>query len=241
MKTIGLIGGTSWESTLDYYRLLNQGVCDRLGGFHSSRLLLSSVDFAEFVPLMKSGDWATLGARLAIEAHLLEKAGADVIVLCTNTMHKVAPAIQGAISVPFLDIRSVCGAAICRKKLKKPLLLGTRYTMESDFFTAHLADASQLQPLVPSAEDQLVIDHIIFDELVKGVVSPGSRAKYLEIIAKADVADCVIFGCTEIGMLLAQADLAQANLKLPVFDTMKLHVEAALNFALEKTVLEKTP
>lgn len=241
MKTIGLIGGTSWESTLDYYRLLNQGVRDRLGGFHSARLLLSSVDFAEFVPLLQSGDWATLGDRLAVEAKLLETAGAQAIVLCTNTMHKVAPAVQTAISVPFLDIRSECGAAIARQGLARPLLLGTRYTMESDFFTGHLQRSAQLQPLVPSLDDQRVIDRIIFEELVKGVVLPASRAQYLAIIAKASKADCVIFGCTEIGMLLTQADLVASGLSLPVFDTMKLHVEAALAFALNETSLEEKP
>ena len=231
MKTLGLIGGTSWESTIDYYRLLNEGVRARLGGLHSCRMILSSVEFAELVPFLHAGDWAGLGGRLVAEARMLERAGAEIIVLCTNTMHKVAPAIEAAVALPFLDIRLTCAKAILKTGGKRPLLLGTRYTMEDDFFTRYLADNFGLKAIVPSSADQLVIDRIIFDELVKGVVSPASKAKFLDIIAKAENADGVIFGCTEIGMLISQADCA-----VPVFDNMRLHVEAALDFAFEETL-----
>ena len=227
MKTIGLIGGTSWESTVDYYKLLNSGVRDRLGGMHSCRLILSSVDFAEFTPLLQSRDWGGLGERLAAEARMLEQAGAQVLVLCTNTMHKVADRIVAATKLPFLDIRDVTGRAIVAQGLKRPLLLGTRYTMEDDFFTRHLVEHFALEPMVPARADQLVLDRIIFDELVKGVVKPAAKAEVLRMIATAQGADCVIFGCTEIGMLLAPADI-----EFPVFDTLRLHVEAALAFAL---------
>lgn len=226
MKTIGLIGGTAWESTVDYYRLLNLGVRAKLGGFHSCKIVLTSVDFAIYESWMRKGEWDVLAAALGTEARKLEAAGAEVILLCTNTMHKVAGVVAATTPLPFLDIRDVTARAIVAAGCKKPLLLGTRYTMENDFFTAHLGGFG-LSPLVPSAADQQAVNAIIFEELVKGVVSPASKAKYLDIIAKAQGADSVIFGCTEIGMLLKPADLA-----LPCFDTMRLHVDAALNFSI---------
>ena len=230
MKTLGLIGGTSWESTIDYYRLLNQGVRTRAGGYSSCRMLLSSVNFADFVPFIHAGDWAGLGARLAAEARMLEQAGAQAIVLCTNTMHKVAPAIQAATSLPFLDIRNACGHAIVAQGLKRPLLLGTRYVMEDPFYADYLRESFGLAPLVPKPADQLALDAIIFGELVKGVVSPASKAVYLDIIAKHPNADGIIFGCTEIGMLISQADC-----HVPTFNNLQLHVEAALDFAFSET------
>lgn len=228
MKTLGLIGGTSWESTIDYYRLLNAGVRDRLGGLHSCRLILTSVDFAEFVPFLHEGDWAGLGARLAAEARLLSGAGAQAIMLCTNTMHKVAAAVTAAAPLPFLDIRDAAGAALVRAGRRRPLLLGTRYTMEDDFFVAHLAKMG-VSAIVPAAKDQLKIDRIIFEELVKGIVTPRACGIFLEIIARSPSADSVLLACTEIGMLLKPTDLI-----IPSFDTLRLHVEAALRFSLEE-------
>ena len=227
MKTIGLIGGTSWESTADYYRLLNEGVRDRLGGFNSCKLLLSSVNFAPYEQWMRQNEWDHVAQALAKEARALEAAGADVILLGTNTMHKVAAELQAAVAIPFMDIRTVCGSAIANRNLKRPLLLGTRYVMENDFFADHLARRFQLEPIVPNGADCTIIHNIIFGELIKGVVLPGSKAAYLEIIAKAHDADGVILGCTEIGMLLKPADFA-----LPLFDTLRLHVKAALDFAI---------
>lgn len=232
MKTLGLIGGTSWESTIDYYRLLNQGARNRTGGFTSCRMILSSVNFAEFVPIVEAGDWTGLGARLAEEAQMLQRAGAQAIVLCTNTMHKVAPAIEAAISRPFIDIRISCGKAIFAKGVKRPLLLGTRYVMEDSFYADFLAEYFGLAPIVPSPADQLALDAIIFGELVKGVVSPTSKATYLDMIAKHPNADGIIFGCTEIGMLIGQADC-----HVPIFNNLELHVEAALDFAFQETCL----
>ena len=227
MKTIGLIGGTGWESTLDYYRYINQGVRARLGGFHSAKLLLSSVDFAPFESWMRHGERDAVGAALAREARLLEQAGAEGILLATNTMHKTAGRIEAAITVPFIDIRDTCGRAIAEGGFKRPLLLGTRYAMVDDFFTARLVTSFGLAPAVPDVPDETTINDIIFNELVNGIVSPASNAVYRRIVGKAREADCVIFGCTEIGTLLKPDDLA-----LPVFDTLRLHVDAALAFAL---------
>ena len=229
MRKIGLIGGTSWESTAIYYRLLNEGVRARRGGFHSARLLLSSLDFAQYEAWMRHGEWHHVGAALAVEAKALQGAGAEAIILCTNTMHKVALDITAALKIPFVDIRDVTGAAIVQAGAKKPLLLGTRYTMTDAFFSAHLVQHFGLAPMMPEPGDQAHLHAVIFDELVKGVISPASRSTTLAMIAKAQDqgADGVIFGCTEIGMLLAPSDIA-----MPVFDTMQLHVEAALDFAL---------
>jgi len=227
MKTLGLIGGTSWESTLDYYRLLNQGVRTRRGGLHSCPMALSSVDFAPLAALMRAGDWDALGARLAIEARRLEGAGAEAIVLCTNTMHKRAADIVAAVDVPFIDIRDVCGAAVKASGARAPLLLGTRYTMADPFFSDVLKDRFGLYALVPSHADQALVDRVIFEELCDGIVSPASREAYLRVVAASPDADSVIFGCTEIGMLLDASACGK-----PVFDNLRLHVAAALDFAL---------
>ena len=227
MKTLGLIGGTSWESTLDYYRLLNEGVRARLGGLHSCRMVLSSVDFAGYAALMREGDWNALGARLAGEARLLERAGAEAIVLCTNTMHKRAADIVAAIGAPFIDIRDVSGAALKASGARRPLLLGTKYTMADPFFRDALRDRFGLEAIVPSEPDQSLVDRVIFEELCNGIVSPASRDSYLRVVASSPDADCVIFGCTEISMLLDAAACGK-----PVFDNLRLHVAAALDFAL---------
>ena len=227
MKTLGLIGGASWESTLDYYRLLNQGVRARLGGLHSCRMVLSSIEFADYEALMREGAWDALGARLADEARRLERAGAEAIVLCTNTMHKRAADIVAAVGVPFIDIRAVCGAAVKASGTRHPLLLGTRYTMADPFFRDALKARFGLDAIVPSAADQALVDRIIFAELCNGVVSPASREAYLRVLAASPEADGVIFGCTEIGMLLDASACGT-----PVFDNLRLHVAAALDFAL---------
>ena len=227
MKTLGLIGGTSWESTLDYYRLLNQGVRARLGGLHSCRMVLSSVEFADFAALMRAGEWDALGARLAHEARLLERAGAEAIVLCTNTMHKRAADIVAAVGVPFIDIRDVCGAALHAAGARRPILLGTRYTMADPFFRDALHARFGLEASVPGEADQTLVDRVIFDELCNGIVSTASRQAYRRVVAASPDADGVIFGCTEIGMLLDADSCGK-----PVFDNLRLHVAAALDFAL---------
>ncbi|WP_342360853.1 aspartate/glutamate racemase family protein [Terrarubrum flagellatum] len=228
MKRIGLIGGTSWESTVIYYRLFNERVRDRLGGLHSARLILSSVDMEEMDQHMRAGDWNGLGEKLAEEARRLKRASAEAIILCTNTMHKVADHIRAASDLPFLDIREATGRAIVARGVKRPLLLATRYTMESDFFARRLEADFGLQPVIPNADDRTVIHDVIFNELCRGIVRPEAKAAYLAAVGKAREAgaDGVIFGCTEIGMLLSQADL-----DLPAFDTTPIHVDAALDFA----------
>jgi aspartate racemase len=229
MRTIGLIGGMSAESTLIYYRLINEGVSKRLGGHHSAELVLWSVDFAEIESLQRAGAWDKAGAELAAAARRLETVGAKAIVLCTNTMHVVAPAIAAAIRIPFLHIADATGAALKAAVCRRPLLLATRYTMEQDFYKGHLSTQHGIDALVPDAEGRATVHDIIYNELVHGRVLPESRTRYLAVVeqgAKAG-ADSVIFGCTEIGMLLSQSDVA-----LPCFDTTALHADAAVNFAL---------
>jgi aspartate racemase len=229
MRTIGLIGGMSAESTLIYYRLINEGVRERLRGHHSAELVLWSVDFAAIESLQRAGDWDKAGAELAAAARKLETVGAKAIVLCTNTMHVVAPAIAAAVRIPFLHIADATGAALKAAGCRRPLLLATRYTMEQDFYKGHLSTRHGIEAIVPDAEGRTTVHDIIYNELVHGVVSPASRARYLAVVeqgAKAG-ADSVIFGCTEIGMLLSQSDVA-----LPCFDTTALHATAAVEFAL---------
>ena len=229
MKTLGLIGGTSWESTVDYYRRLNEGVRDRVGGLHSCRMILSSVDFAGFAERMSAGDWSAVAEMLLGEARLLTRAGAEAILICSNSLHKAADEVAAALDIPVLDIRDACGRALAEANVRRPLLLGTRYTMADDFFRGRLQSRFGIEPLVPNQADQARVDRVIFDELCKGVVTAASRDVYLEIIARSPDVDGVIFGCTEIGMILEPDSCGK-----PVFDNLRLHVAAALTFALGK-------
>ncbi|XXD11707.1 aspartate/glutamate racemase [Klebsiella sp. R445] len=229
MKTIGLLGGMSWESTIPYYRLINEGVKARLGGLHSASLLLHSVDFHEIEACQSSGQWDRAGEILAQAAYGLQQAGAEGIVLCTNTMHKVAEAIESRCEVPFLHIADGTGRAISAQGQRRVALLGTRYTMEQDFYRGRLQQQFSIETLIPSADDRQRINEIIFDELCLGTFSEASRDIYLQIIAElADQgAEAVIFGCTEIGLLVPPAFSP-----LPVFDTTAIHASDAVNFML---------
>ena len=236
MLTIGLIGGMSWESTAIYYRLANELVRERLGGLHSARILMSSVDFAEVEQLQASGDWDRAGTLLAAEAGRLEKAGADFLVLCTNTMHKVAGAIEDAVGIPLLHLGDVTAAAVLAEGLDAVGLLGTGFTMSQDFYRGRL-ESHGLRVLVPTEEDQALVHRVIYDELCLGVVREESRQAYLEVVDRlvADGARGVILGCTEIELLIGPDDLA-----VPSFPTTRLHVEAAVDRALDGGARERT-
>lgn len=229
MRTLGLLGGMSWESTAIYYRYLNELARERLGGLHSARLLLWSADFAEIAELQHEGNWAEAGARLADAARTLAKAGAEALVLCTNTMHKIADTVQAAVDVPLLQIADATGAAVTAGGCRRPALLATRFTMEQAFYLDRLRDGYGLAPVVPDEPERAMVHGIIYEELCRGIVRPESKARYLSEIEhlRRAGADSVIFGCTEIGMLIGQADL-----DLPVFDTTRLHAERAMDFAL---------
>ena len=229
MKTIGLLGGMSWESTIPYYRLINEGVKARLGGLHSASLVLHSVDFHDIEACQSAGNWDRAGEILAEAAVGLQQAGAEGIVLCTNTMHKVADAIAARCQVPFLHIADATGRAIAAKGQRRVALLGTRYTMEQTFYRGRLQEQFAIETLIPEADDRAQINQIIFDELCLGTFSEASRDYYLQTIAALaeQGAEGVIFGCTEIG-LLVPAELSP----LPVFDTAAIHAEDAVNFML---------
>ena len=229
MKTIGLIGGMSWESTLHYYQSLNEQAKQRLGGLHSAKLVLYSVDFHHIEVLQKTGQWDEAGAHLADAARSLEAAGADVLVLCTNTMHKVAPAIEAAVGIPFLHIADPTAEAIKQAGLQCIGLLGTRFTMEQDFYRGRLEAQHGLQVIVPEADDRQLVHDVIYNELCLGEIRESSRQAYREIIGRlvAKGAQGIILGCTEIAMLVSPADAP-----VPVFDTTQLHALHALDFAL---------
>jgi aspartate racemase len=228
MRRIGLLGGMSWESTALYYRLLNEEVRDRLGGFHSARLVLASVDFAEIEAMQVAGDWAAAGELLADEAAALERAGAECLVLCTNTMHKVADAIEAAVGIPLLHLADVTADAVRRAGLERVALLGTRFTMEQPFYADRLR-ALGLDVLVPEGEDRTLVHDVIYDELVLGVVRDESRAAYVDVVGRLldQGAGGVVLGCTEIELLIGPDDVA-----VPVFATTALHARAAVDFAL---------
>lgn len=229
MKTIGLLGGMSWESTIPYYRLINEGVKEKLGGLHSASLLLHSVDFHEIEVCQRSGEWERAGDILAQAAAGLEQAGAQGIVLCTNTMHKVAGQIEARCQVPFLHIADATGRAIVDQRLQKVALLGTRYTMEQDFYRGRLSEQFAIETLIPQESDRERVNQIIFDELCLGTFSDESRDYYIALIARLaeQGAQGVIFGCTEIGLLVSQAQSP-----IPVFDTAALHAADAVAFML---------
>ena len=229
MKTIGLLGGMSWESTIPYYRLINEGVKQRLGGLHSAQILLHSVDFHEIELCQSQGDWQKAGDILAQAAVGLQQAGAEGIVLCTNTMHKVAEAIETACDVPFLHIADATGRAISQQKMTNVALLGTRYTMEQDFYRGRLQQEFGINTLIPGQDERQKINQIIFDELCLGEFSDTSRDYYLSVIETLarQGAEGVIFGCTEIGLLGPTA-----RSPLPVFDTAAIHAADAVEFML---------
>jgi aspartate racemase len=220
----------SFESTAIYYRLINEGVRSRLGGHHSAKLILWSVDFAEIEAMQRAGDWVAAGLALADAARRLEGAGAEAIVIATNTMHNVAGVVADAVTVPLLHIADATAHAIKRAGCRRPLLLGTRFTMEQAFYKERLKQRHGIEVAVPDAAGRDTVHAIIYEELVHGTVKPDSRGRYLEVIADARRigTDSVIFGCTEIGMLLAAADLVE-----PVFDTTALHAAAVVDFALD--------
>ncbi len=229
MKTIGLLGGMSWESTLPYYRIVNEVVRDQLGGLHSAKVVLWSVDFAEIEQLQRAQRWGEAGQVLAQAARALQAAGADCIVICANTMHLVAPAIEAAVAIPLLHIADPTARAIKAAGHEKVGLLGTAFTMEQDFLKVRLRDHHGLQVLVPGAEDRALVHRIIYEELCRGRIEPASRAAYRAVMARlvADGAQSIILGCTEISLLVSQDDAS-----VPLFDTALLHARAAAEFAL---------
>ena len=229
MKTIGLIGGMSWESTATYYRTLNELARQRQGGLHSAEILLWSFDFAEIEALQAAGDWHGATERMVGAAKRLERGGADCMLICTNTMHMMYDTVQASVSVPVLHIADAAAAAIKAAACRRPLLLATAYTMEQDFYTGRLSDKHGLDVMVPNAPDRADVHRIIYEELCQGEIKPASKVRYLEIAdaAFARGADSVVFGCTEVGLLLAARDFT-----VPTFDTTLLHAAAATDYAM---------
>jgi aspartate racemase len=231
MKTIGLLGGMSWESTIPYYRQINQHIKQQLGGLHSAKIILYSVDFADIEALQRSGDWDRAGELLAEAAVKLQAAGADCLVLCTNTMHKVAAVIETAVTIPLLHIADATAEAIQLAGLNKVALLGTRFTMEQDFYKKRLTESYGLEVLVPDEESRALVHQVIYQELCLGLVKPDSRLQYQQIMADLVVqgAEAIILGCTEIALLVSAEDCA-----VPLFDTTFLHAQKAADYALEQ-------
>jgi aspartate racemase len=229
MKTLGLIGGMSWESTIPYYRILNERVRERLGGLHSAKLVLHSVDFAEIEAMQHRGEWEAAGAALAEAARGLHAAGAEAIVICTNTMHRVAPQVQAAVDLPLLHIADATAQALIEAGIGRVGLLGTRFTMEQDFYRKRL-EARGLEVIVPSAPDRDTVHRIIYDELCQGVIDDASREAYREVMTRlvAAGAEGIILGCTEISLLVGEADAS-----VPLFDTTTLHARTAALHALD--------
>ena len=228
MKTIGLLGGMSWESSIEYERLINEGVRDRLGGTHSADLIVRSYDFARIEALQAAGEWDSAGDLLAGDAVMLERAGAEIVVLCTNTMHLLAERIETAITVPFLHLADATAMAVRSAGVRQVALLGTRYTMEHDFYAGRLRSHG-LEVIVPDEPARTMVHDVIYDELVRGVISPASKAAYLQVIdgLVSRGAEGVIAGCTEIELLVGPDDVS-----IPYFPTTRIHAEAAVAAAL---------
>jgi aspartate racemase len=229
MKTIGLLGGMSWQSTVHYYRIINEEVARRLGGLHSAKLVMSSIDFAEMEELQHTGRWVEAGEVLASQARGLKVAGADFVLICANTMHKVAGVVETGSGLPVLHIADATADAVKLAGLKKIGLLGTRYTMEEDFYRLRLVENHGLEVMIPSVDDRGLVNRVIYDELCQGIIRPESKREYLRVIkAMADGgAEGIILGCTEIEMLVTPDDFP-----LPLFPTTQIHAVAAVDKAL---------
>jgi aspartate racemase len=229
MKTLGLIGGMSWESTVPYYRTINEHIKQQLGGLHSARLFLHSVDFYDIEQLQAKGDWQQAGKILGEAAHALARAGAEVIVVCTNTMHKVADDIERIGGLPLLHIADATAAKIKQQGLARIGLLGTKFTMEQDFYRGRLQDKHQIEVVTPDEADRDIVHRIIYEELCLGKICEASREEYRRIIGKLEQqgVEGIILGCTEITLLVGAADAA-----VPVFDTTAIHALAAAEYAL---------
>ena len=229
MKTIGLIGGMSWESSIEYYRIINQEVQKKLGGLHSAKSVMVSVDFAELETLQKAGNWLEAGELMATAARSLELGGADFVILCTNTMHKLTSRIQKSINIPFLHIADATAVRVTQTGLHRVGLLGTRFTMEEDFYKGHLIEKYGLDVLVPEVEQRILIHDVIYHELCTGFINPSSRTAFSRIMGELvqKGAEGIILGCTEIGLLVNQADCP-----VMIFDTTRIHAETAVDFAM---------
>lgn len=229
MKTVGLIGGMSWESTVSYYQIINERIKEKLGGLHSASLLLYSVDFAEIEKYQSKGEWEKSAELLGKAALNLQKAGADFIAICTNTMHKVAPQIQEQIAIPIIHIADATADILIDAGIQTVALLGTRYTMTEDFYKEKLI-ARGIKVLIPDAEEMETVNQVIYEELCQGIISKASKERYLQIIEhlREKGAQGVILGCTEIGLLIHQEDTT-----LPVFDTTLIHAEKAALASLD--------
>ena len=229
MKTIGLIGGTTWLSTVDYYKLINRKVNEKLGGESSAKILLYSVDFAEYRKLAEEGKWDEMSARLCPVAKMLERAGAECLLLCANTLHIIANDIRKSINIPLIHIAEETVNQIKKSGLKKVGLLGTRFTMEKDFYKKILIE-NQIEPLIPGDDERIFIHNSIFDELGKEIFKPETKKKYIDIIDKLikNGAEGIILGCTEIPLIIKQEDCP-----VPVFNTTEIHANAIVEFALE--------
>jgi aspartate racemase len=230
MKTIGMIGGMSWESSLEYYRIINEAVKETLGGLHSAKCMMYSVDFAEIEALQREDRWQEATRAMVEAARAVEAGGADFLIICTNTMHKMAGEVQASMNIPLLHIADATAEAVQADGLKRVGLLGTRFTMEQDFYRGRLVEKHALEVLIPEPADREIVHRVIYEELVLGRTEPASKAEYLRIIAalaKAG-AEGIILGCTEIGLLVSQADSS-----LPLFDTTRIHALAAVRYALQ--------
>jgi aspartate racemase len=229
MKTIGILGGMSWESTLTYYQAINRGVADALGGLHSARICLYSVDFAQIEQLQQAGDWDALGVLLADAARAVAAGGAELLLIATNTMHRVAPAVASAVDIPLLHIADATGERLLADGRRRVGLLGTRFTMEQDFYRGRLATRHGLEVLVPDAAGRERVHRIIYEELCRGRITEASRAAFVDIVEAlaGQGAEAVVLGCTEIGLLLRPQDTA-----VPLYDTTLIHADAAVRAAL---------
>jgi aspartate racemase len=230
MKVIGLIGGMSWESTLEYYRLINESVKERLGGLHSAKCVLCSVDFAEVEALQRRGKWSEAAQLLVGAAQSVEKAGADFVLICTNTMHKLADTVQAGIGIPLLHIADATAEKVKQAGLQRVGLLGTRFTMEEDFYRGRLANQFGLEVMIPDTKDRETVHRIIYEELCVGTIRPESRGQVADIMSRLVEmgAEGIILGCTELGLLLGPEDC-----RVPLFDTMRVHALAAVEQALK--------